>query len=199
MFTVYLAGPEVFLPSATDVGRQKKDICARYNLRGLFPLDKDVTTAHRSPKDIGAAIYDANIDLIQQADGLIANMTPFRGPSMDVGTAFEVGFAVAQKKPVFGYSNVTGTLVERVLGRPQLFEFDTSVMDIDGLEIENFDYVENLMIEVPIRRTMGTILVGDTLHNARFTDLKTFEQCVRLAADHLVGQTPTISRSRVRG
>ena len=36
---------------------------------------------------------------------VIANMEPFRGPSMDVGTAFEMGYATRADIPIFGYSS----------------------------------------------------------------------------------------------
>jgi len=36
---IYLAGPDVFLPDALEVGKRKREICARHGLRGLFPLD----------------------------------------------------------------------------------------------------------------------------------------------------------------
>jgi nucleoside 2-deoxyribosyltransferase len=34
------------------------------------------------------------------------NCSPFRGVSLDAGTAYEIGYACALGKPVFGYSNV---------------------------------------------------------------------------------------------
>ncbi|HJW77212.1 MAG TPA: nucleoside 2-deoxyribosyltransferase, partial [Beijerinckiaceae bacterium] len=36
---LYLAGPEVFLPEAIEIGRIKKDLCARYGIEGLYPFD----------------------------------------------------------------------------------------------------------------------------------------------------------------
>src|SRR5687768_8912058 len=103
---VYLAGPEVFLDSALEVGQRKKAICAANGLDGLFPLDKEIQGVEKSPPDLARAIYEANIGLMLQADLLIANITPFRGPSMDAGTAFEIGFCAARKLPVFAYSDV---------------------------------------------------------------------------------------------
>ena len=32
---IYLAGPDVFLPDAVEIGRQKVAICERYGLTGL--------------------------------------------------------------------------------------------------------------------------------------------------------------------
>src|SRR5258708_1028231 len=35
----YLAGPEVFLPDAAEIGRRKKELCRRHGFEGLYPLD----------------------------------------------------------------------------------------------------------------------------------------------------------------
>jgi len=40
---LYLAGPEVFLPEAIEIGRIKKDLCARYGIEGLYPFDNEVS------------------------------------------------------------------------------------------------------------------------------------------------------------
>ena len=39
---IYLAGPDVFLPDAVEIGRRKAELCARYGVIGLFPLDNAV-------------------------------------------------------------------------------------------------------------------------------------------------------------
>ena len=50
-------------------------------------------------------------------DLVIANMTPFRGPSMDVGTAVELGYSFARGLPVFGYTNIVDDYEARVRRR----------------------------------------------------------------------------------
>jgi nucleoside 2-deoxyribosyltransferase len=44
---IYLAGPDVFLPDAVEIGRRKVEICGRHGLVGLYPLDNaiDITAA----------------------------------------------------------------------------------------------------------------------------------------------------------
>ena len=42
---VYLAGPDVFLPDAVEIGRRKVEMCARHGLTGLYPLDNAVDLA----------------------------------------------------------------------------------------------------------------------------------------------------------
>ena len=43
--------------------------------------------------EIAGAIFDANIQKIDECSAVIANITPFRDPGMDAGTAFEIGYA----------------------------------------------------------------------------------------------------------
>ena len=136
---IYLAGPDVFRTDAVEVGQAKKELCARYGFGGVFPMDPVPDTQPRDEAD-PHDIYRVCIEHMDRCDILIADMTPFRGPSMDVGTAFEMGFAKARGMPVFGYSDVFGPYNERVpTGHsPQ--------RDVDGLLIEDFGLQDNLMV-----------------------------------------------------
>jgi nucleoside 2-deoxyribosyltransferase len=42
-------------------------------------------------------IHYANVELTDESDAICASMIRFRGPSMDVGTAFEIGYMAAQE------------------------------------------------------------------------------------------------------
>lgn len=127
---VYLAGPDVFFPDAKARGEALKAICAKHGLEGIFPLDAEPPEDHGS-RDADA-IYDANCDLIESCDGVLANMTPFRGPSADAGTSWEMGFAVASGIPVVGYTQDPSDYKERV--------------GPDGLDVEDFGLADNLML-----------------------------------------------------
>src|SRR5262245_29484790 len=110
MHKVYLAGQEVFLADAIGVARRKKGLFAAYGFRGLLPLDNEISqAADGGPVD--RAIYRANVEMIRSADLGICNLTPFRGPSADAGTVFELGLLVGLGKPVLGYTNVTEDLL----------------------------------------------------------------------------------------
>lgn len=137
MPSIYLAGPDVFWPNATELGAAKQQCCQQYGFEGLFPLDNTLDLSALSPYQAGLAIYHANIALMDRCDLIIANMTPFRGPSMDVGTAFEMGYIAALNKPVWGYSLDGRLYSDRVEGRKT---------DADGLSIEAFDMADNLMM-----------------------------------------------------
>jgi nucleoside 2-deoxyribosyltransferase len=86
---VYLAGPEVFLPDAIAIGRAKQQICARHGVTGLYPLDNAVDL---SARDASLRIFKGLEEMMDAADAIIANLTPFRGPGADPGTVYELGY-----------------------------------------------------------------------------------------------------------
>jgi nucleoside 2-deoxyribosyltransferase len=182
--SIYLAGPEVFLPDATAIGDGKRTICARYGFVGRFPLDNIIDPA--PGQSLSAAIFMANMSMIGSCDLVIANLTPFRSISSDVGTVFELGAAFALSKPVFGYSNVRGTLIERLAALPEFGPFkaggDDRLYAADGLAVEDFGLVDNLMIAEALRCSGTEIIVPDHEVADIGRDLGTFERCVRAAA-----------------
>ena len=94
---VYLAGPDVFRPDAEQHFAMLAAVCEKHGLEALSPYDLsvDITSAR--------AIYEANMVKLQAADGVVANLAPFRGEAPDSGTVFEVGVAAARGVPVVGY------------------------------------------------------------------------------------------------
>ena len=74
---IYLAGPDVFLPDAVDIGRHKVELCARHGLLGLYPLDNAIDIA---AQDASLQIFRRNEAMMNEASAIIANLTPFRGP-----------------------------------------------------------------------------------------------------------------------
>src|SRR5262249_26108631 len=103
---IYLAGPEVFLHDALAMGARKAALCAAHGLEGVFPLDAQLGLVGLAKPEAARRIAEANEGLMRSSAGLIATLTPFRGVSMDSGTAFEVGFMRALGRPVLGYTNV---------------------------------------------------------------------------------------------
>src|SRR5262245_8490791 len=102
---IYLAGPEVFLPDAAGVGAEKCRLAAEAGCEGVFPLDTALDLTGLDRIEQARRIALANEALMRSCDALIANLTPFRGASMDAGTAFEVGFMRGLGRPVAGYTN----------------------------------------------------------------------------------------------
>lgn len=176
---IYLAGPDVFLPEPLKVARVKQEICQRYGFVGAFPFDNSLDLASLSPFEAGIAIYNSNIELMDSCDLVVANMTPFRGPSMDVGTAFEMGYMAAKGKPVFGYTNDGRLYVERVVET-------TKGLDQDGLSIEAFEMADNLMLEGAIFTSRGILIRQQSSPDLYYSDLKSFEAAVQIAAERLL-------------
>ena len=113
MHRAYLAGPEVFLPDVRAVTDAKHKLCAAYSFVGVSPVDNAIDISALEKRAAGMAISEANENMIRSCQLVIANLTPFRGPSADVGTAYELGFARGLGLPVFGYTNVADGFLDR--------------------------------------------------------------------------------------
>lgn len=179
---VYLAGPDVFLKDAAAVGEQKKRLCAAFGFEGLYPLDEPMSAKDQVPLD--ARIYRACVAMLRRADFAIVNLTPFRGPSADAGTVFELGMAVGLGKPVFGYTNDPADMLARILRSDDaVFDAASKVWrDREGLEIENFGNADNLMVDRALADAGAPLVRHAAPPGDRFRDLTGFEACLRLAA-----------------
>jgi nucleoside 2-deoxyribosyltransferase len=185
---IYLAGPEVFLPDPIAAGRRKQARCEAQGFTGCYPLDAQLDLAGLAKAEAARRISLANEALMQSCDLLIANCTPFRGVSMDVGTAFEIGFMRALGRPVLGYTNTPLDLQERsAMGRVQIaLPFDS---DAEDVQIEDFGLAENLMIEIAVIESGGTLVRTAVAAGAEMTDLAGFEACLAQARA-LIGGKP---------
>ena len=181
MKRIYLAGPEVFLENHAEVSRRKKKICREHGFEGVFPLDAAFDFTGLSKREAGLSISRANERLMRSCDLLIANLTPFRGPSADAGTVYELGFMRGLGRPVYGYSNLEGSFFERtkaLLADRLRKRRDGTLEDDQGMALEDLDLEDNLMIA-----GAGPIFRRAAPDDALFTDLEAFRQCVRAAAD----------------
>ena len=133
---VYLAGPDVFYPDAPVRGQRMKALCAQQGWDGLFPLDAPLDPALAPSR----AIFEANRQLIRQADAVVANLRDFRGFEPDSGTVWEVSFALALGKPVVGYLPSAASLLARMNGHTR------NGLDHEGCAVEDFGLPLNLML-----------------------------------------------------
>jgi len=181
---IYLAGPEVFLPQASAVGEAKKVICKQHGGEGVFPIDNELDLSNCNPAEAGFRISAYNEDLIRRCDLLIANMTPFRGISADVGTVYEMGFAAGLGKSVFAYTNVTENYTSRTLkelGLPRIRDDQGRLCDRSGMFIEDWGLTDNLMLGGGVHFHGGELVIGAVPENELYTNLKNFQQCVERA------------------
>jgi nucleoside 2-deoxyribosyltransferase len=184
--TVYLAGPEVFLPEGIALIRQKAALCARYGFVANIPSDKSLDSRKAAgPTQISRKIYQANVETMKTSDFGICDLTPFRGPSADAGTVFELGLMTGLGKPVFGYTNVPGDYLDRI-GLKQAFPDPSAPAtmiwrDENGWHIEDYGNADNLMIDSAIALGGAEMIRGSASFPARFDDLRGFELCLKQA------------------
>lgn len=184
-FKIYLAGPEVFLPAfGKPLFDEKKAACAEFGFEGVSPMDGELALEGLSAFAQGVAIYKGNIGHMNACDAIIANMTPFRGVSMDPGTAFEMGYMAANGKPVLGYSHVTSPFHQRSTlyyehGRPDLLEAYSV-----GTSIERFDMADNLMMVGAVDQSGFHIQVIDVPAGEELTSLAGFRLCLQALFDN---------------
>ena len=115
---------------------------------------------------------------------LIANITPFRGPSADVGTVYEMGFAHALGKKVFAYTNVAMPFTERTikaLGNQVNRSQDGKLRDAQGMFVEENGLIDNLMIDGCINANSKFLVVEEAPADQLFTYLGGFEKCLGAA------------------
>jgi nucleoside 2-deoxyribosyltransferase len=176
---IYLAGPDVFLPDTVDIGRRKKDICAAHGVSGLYPLDSAID---RSAGDVSLNIFKGCEAMMDAADAIIANLTPFRGPGADPGTAYELGYMAARGKFCLGYSNDPTIYAERVRLLTKVRSQDGRLVDAEGLTVEDFGLSDNLMMIHALDLHGCPLLAPREAPADIWHDLTAFEACVRLAA-----------------
>lgn len=174
---IYLAGPDVFLPNAIETGRRKRELCERYGFIGLFPLDNVVDLA---APDASMQIFRANRAMIDQSDAIIANLTPFRGPSADAGTVYELGYMAGRSKLCLGYSNDRLAYRDRVTQARPVSKAEGLLFDDAGLIVEDFGLVDNLMIVHGLDLHGCALVVPDATVTDPWQDLTAFEACLRL-------------------
>ena len=108
------------MPSISAGARPRS--ARRHGLTGLYPLDNTVDLA---AADASLQIFRGNEAMMNEADAVIANLTPFRGPGADAGTVYELGYMAGRGKLCLGYSNDASIYADRVR------QF-TDVMSRDG-------------------------------------------------------------------
>jgi nucleoside 2-deoxyribosyltransferase len=172
---IYLAGPEVFLPSARALGTAKCRLLTAAGFEGVFPYDAALALEGLSKRVQAERIFAANTALMRSCDAMIANLTPFRGVSADAGTAFEVGFMRGLGRPVSAYTNVAANYHARATAfRARRSTLEDS--DRPECAVEDHDLGDNLMLEMAVIAS-GCALIRHQ-GTADMADLTAFRQCL---------------------
>ncbi len=144
---IYFAGPNVFHLDAKQMERDIDELCSTLGVTALIPGDSGIDWSNPNQTEIAKQIFEINRDHILNCDGIIANVTPFRGACVDDGTAWEIGFGAALNKPIFTYGSgyiTTGETIESISGTDQ--SFSSPRRDSEQFLIEEFGLQNNLMI-----------------------------------------------------
>eukprot|EP00667_Euglena_gracilis_P021163 EG_transcript_23092 len=145
---LYLAGPDVFRKDPQGHFTHMSRLCASYGCVGCCPFDSELTDP------TAASIFQANIDLIDSCDFVVANLVPFRGCGVDDGTAFEVGYGFARGKACYGY--LADPELE-LKARTAALMAQLAMDDGEFPHVEDFGGAVNLMLTESIRLSGGTI------------------------------------------
>jgi nucleoside 2-deoxyribosyltransferase len=148
---VYLAGFDVFKPDAASIFASLCSEAIRLQLVPLAPIDGDMPSAV-SGVQMAKHIFASNVAKLSEADGLIANLAPFRGHEPDSGTVFEVGFAIARGIPVIGYGVPAGSYADRLHAAKPCTRCEAGVLreQHSGWLVEDFGLPLNLMLSCSI-------------------------------------------------
>ena len=181
---IYLAGPDVFLPGARDVLAAKQAICREHCLEGVSPLDNEVTVDPQRPQEAARAIFAANVAAMGSCRWCAANATPFRGVSLDPGTAFEIGYMCALGRTVYAYSAEPRDHAARVAAAGPA---ETLVRAHAGAGwlIEDFGLADNLMIPFAVLQSGGELIIEPALDREPLAAKTAFRRCIEAIAREL--------------
>ena len=141
---IYVAGPDLFLPDWPERAAQATALCAEHGLTAILPVPAVplIGPGVTEPSDAEGAgkVFQACREAIRKVDGVIANLSPFRGSEPDSGTVVECAVAHTLGIPVIGYT----------CGKGPVPDFGTDaegrVLAEDGGWIEQFGLSHNVML-----------------------------------------------------
>lgn len=148
---LYLAGPDVFLPNASEVFDAMEAKCLAAGFVGVRPTDGGLSQGVTGTSDeIAERIYVGNMEILRSCEGILANMQPFRtAVEPDSGTVFEVGAGIALGKTVFGYLPDHDLTLEEKIRKNFVVDTDANGVSWDrehGFMVEEFKQPMNLML-----------------------------------------------------
>ena len=107
----------------------------------------------------GSEIFKGDVDIMNKSSAVMANMAKFRGPGMDGGTAFEMGFMYAKNKVIVGYYDErpyfdnpqrNRLYSKKVREHLKVYRKGDFKFDENDLYVEGFDMPDNLMMVASI-------------------------------------------------
>lgn len=196
---IYLAGPMVFLPDPAPVFARMKAICRTHGVAGVAPLDNQLDLTGLPPdRALLRRIVSADIALMDELDAGVFCLDGFRrGPEMDPGTAFEIGYMKALGKPLAGWTAdprdyparvadyFAATFGETLRGTAPGAAGGTSGVsrDPDGILVHSEGCVQNAMAHIGIEIAGGAVFADPDWEVA-------FAQAIASLATRLTAERP---------
>lgn len=159
---IYLAGPEVFLPNASEVLGSRKRVLEKYDFVVYSPFDGNIPENLERNEVLARRIFEENCRLIRESDWVIANCNFFRGTCVDDGTSFEIGYAFQLGKRIYGHRESSLPLPMETAKRiPTTMHESGFRIDGEGFLLnEDFGNRINLMLEYSIEASGGNLIRG---------------------------------------
>ena len=178
--SIWLAGPEPWLPDAQPQAARQRALCADNGFTGLT-APAIVETDADNVEILARELYAERMAKLRQADAGVINLTPWRGPSCAAAAAFEAGVLAGLGRPIVAYLNISdeseAEYVDRVEVHVGAQRDEQGVWrDGDGCVVEDFGLPETVMLWAEARR-LFVIITDDPLH-----DLTGLEMCLEALA-----------------
>lgn len=163
MKSVYIAGPDVFRLDWSDFCSDVTKWCNSLELSPIFPIPSHISldqyglrgmTTKGNHED-AVRVFKACHKLVESADIIVANISPFRGEEPDSGTVFEIGLGYNMGKAIVGYSYDQRTPVDRLIGRSSITEHGGVLHK--GHLVEDFSIPVNLMVACACHKIVSTV------------------------------------------
>lgn len=173
---IYLAGPQVFRKDAIEHAQWQREICTKYDLIGIHPMDNNIDFSDLTYKT-AEIIYRGDCRQILQCDITVADCNSFRGALIDDGTAYELGASnVGFWMPTYGYIEKLALGTELIPLRFPCKEELWKGMRVDAddyLLVDDFETSINLMMQCGMTDSGGRLVEGN------------FEDCIRAVREDL--------------
>ncbi|ACK80123.1 nucleoside 2-deoxyribosyltransferase [Acidithiobacillus ferrooxidans] len=141
---IYIAGPNLFYANWPTFASQAQTLCAEHGLEAILPVPATVLTGpgvtESSNAEAANKVFQACLNAVRSADGVIANLSSFRGSEPDSGTVVECAVAHTLGIPVIGYTNGDNPLIRSGT------DAEGRVLAEDGGWIEQFGLSHNVML-----------------------------------------------------
>jgi nucleoside 2-deoxyribosyltransferase len=147
---IYFAGPDVFRKDYDVVKERIKRLSKDH---GIIPHIPGDGISSDDPEEI----FNDCLKLLGGADGIIANVNPFRGPvEPDSGTSFELGYAHALGKWSVLYAEDHRDLKTKIKDYP-IGPIKGSDVCPDGTIPEDLGFPVNLMLAKPAAKIANNL------------------------------------------